>query len=107
MGGLCGLGVLLDCFVGDSIPSSRPRPVVGDSSGFSWDVMTITGDEGIAEEGTGGTGGMESSFVDCDCDCDKRAFVFGAETTRRNHRVAADPFDGVSLSSKGRGDGGG
>lgn len=62
--------------------------------------MTITGDNGTADVGTGGTGGI--SFVDCA----RRAFVFGAETTRRSHRVAADPFDGV-LSLLSSGDGGG
>ena len=61
--------------------------------------MTITGDDGTAEAGTGGTGGIS-------VDCDNNAFVFGAETTRRSHLVAADPFDGV-LSLLSSGDGGG
>jgi len=61
--------------------------------------MTITGDNGMAEAGTGGTGGIS-------VDCDSNAFVFGAETTRRSHRVAADPFDGVlSLLSSADGAG--
>jgi len=100
--GLCGLGVFRS-FVGDSIPlpfpSSRPKPPVGDSMALSCDVMTITGEDGIADDGTGGTGGIS-------VDCDSNAFVFGAETTRRSHRVAADPFDGVlSLLSSGDGAG--
>jgi hypothetical protein len=100
--GLCGLGVFR-VFVGDSIPlpfpSSRPKPPVGDSIGLSCDVMTMTGDDGTADAGTGGTGGIS-------VDCDNNAFVFGAETTRRSHLVAADPFDGV-VSLLSSGDGGG
>jgi len=39
---------------------------------------------------------------------DKRALVLGAETTRRNHLVAADPdFVGVEASELSRGAGGG
>jgi len=72
-------------------------------------VITIVGDEGVCTcvcigAGIGGTGGTGGAVLFGD----KRAFVLGAETTLRNHRVAAEPFNGVfSLLSLSSGETGG
>lgn len=104
MGGLCGLGVLLVILVGEGGESSLTAFADGSestapSSPFEVELTTMMGDEGgwvlgsvdvdvELEMGRGGTGGV---FVDEEGR--KRALVLGAETTRLNHLVAADPPD--------------